>query len=110
MCSNISYRVDLCGKSGENKDILHYVSESLVSIDNESSVRSSVASVNSSERQQYTVSTELIVLVVVLSVLVLLWVVLCSVSVYLKVHTGERQPSSMNTQHSVPLMDVTSHF
>jgi Leucine-rich repeat (LRR) protein len=104
MCSNISYQVDLCGSSGENKDILHCVPESSVSIVIESSISNNVSSVNSRERQQYTVSTTLIVLFV----LVLLCVVLCSVSVYLKVHTGERHPSGMNTQHSVPLMDVTS--
>jgi hypothetical protein len=108
MCSNISYQVDLCGSSGENKDILRCVSETLVSVVNESLIRNSVALVNSCETQQYTVSTKLTVLVVVMSVLSLLCVVLCSVSVYLKVHTEERHRSSMNTQHSVPLMVVIS--
>jgi hypothetical protein len=98
----------LCGSSGENKDILHCVSESLVSVVNESSITNSVASVNSPERQQYTVSSTLALLVVLVSVLVLLCVVLSLVSVCLKVYTGERHPSNMNTQHSVPLMDVTS--
>jgi hypothetical protein len=108
ICSNISYQVDLCGSSGENKDILHCIYESLVSVVNESSIRNRVASVNSSERQQNTMSTKLIILVAVMSVLSLLCVVLFSVSVYLKFHTGERHPSSMKAQLSVPLMDVAS--